>query len=80
MPAEVYGEEPTGRSATGAPMVALLIDVALCACLLGARRGRDRTHIANVMGSTTVTLITTAGILTPAAPARRPRWVSSASA
>ncbi|WP_369169444.1 SLC13 family permease [Streptomyces sp. R28] len=35
----------------GAPMVALLIDVALCAWLLGARRGWDRTHIANVMGS-----------------------------
>ncbi|MCT9083853.1 GntT/GntP/DsdX family permease [Streptomyces fulvoviolaceus] len=35
----------------GAPMVALLIDVALCAYLLGARRGWDRTHIANVMGS-----------------------------
>ncbi|MFF4045225.1 gluconate:H+ symporter [Streptomyces chartreusis] len=35
----------------GAPMVALLIDVALCAYLLGARRGWDRAHIANVMGS-----------------------------
>jgi GntP family gluconate:H+ symporter len=35
----------------GAPMVALLIDVALCAYLLGARRGWDRSHIANVMGS-----------------------------
>ncbi|WP_246101020.1 hypothetical protein [Streptomyces cyaneus] len=35
----------------GAPMVALLIDVTLCAWLLGARRGWDRTHIANVMGS-----------------------------
>ncbi|WP_460065769.1 GntT/GntP/DsdX family permease [Streptomyces sp. YKOK-I1] len=35
----------------GAPMVALLIDVALCAYLLGARRGWDRTRIANVMGS-----------------------------
>lgn len=35
----------------GAPMVALLIDVALCAYLLGARQGWDRAHIANVMGS-----------------------------
>ncbi|MGW0709695.1 GntT/GntP/DsdX family permease [Streptomyces sp. NPDC002643] len=35
----------------GAPMVALLIDVALCAYLLGARRGWDRAHIASVMGS-----------------------------
>jgi GntP family gluconate:H+ symporter len=35
----------------GAPMVALLIDVALCAYVLGARRGWDRAHIANVMGS-----------------------------
>ncbi|WLW54916.1 SLC13 family permease [Streptomyces sp. YU58] len=35
----------------GAPMVALLIDVALCAYILGARRGWDRAHIANVMGS-----------------------------
>ncbi|KUN82117.1 hypothetical protein AQJ64_20355 [Streptomyces griseoruber] len=32
-------------------MVALLIDVALCAYLLGARRGWDRTHIAHVRGS-----------------------------
>lgn len=35
----------------GAPMVALLIDVALCAWLLGARRGWDRSHIGGVMGS-----------------------------
>ncbi|MHA5048689.1 GntT/GntP/DsdX family permease [Streptomyces sp. SD15] len=35
----------------GAPMVALLIDLALCAYFLGARRGWDRTHIANVMTS-----------------------------
>ncbi|MEU9289601.1 SLC13 family permease [Streptomyces sp. NPDC048275] len=35
----------------GAPMVALLIDVALCAYVLGARRGWDRAHIANVMTS-----------------------------
>jgi len=35
----------------GAPMVALLIDVALCAYFLGARRGWDRTRISNVMTS-----------------------------
>ncbi|MFJ6742678.1 SLC13 family permease [Streptomyces sp. NPDC091279] len=35
----------------GAPMVALLIDVALCGGLLGARRGWDRARIAEVMGS-----------------------------
>ncbi|MFF4348650.1 SLC13 family permease [Streptomyces sp. NPDC001530] len=35
----------------GAPMVALLLDVALCAYFLGTRRGWDRTHIANVMTS-----------------------------
>ncbi|MFD3497696.1 SLC13 family permease [Streptomyces sp. NPDC058678] len=35
----------------GAPMVALLIDVALCAYILGARRGWDRAHIASVMTS-----------------------------
>ncbi|WP_327428817.1 GntT/GntP/DsdX family permease [Streptomyces sp. NBC_01236] len=35
----------------GAPMVALLLDVALCAYFLGARRGWDRTRIANVMTS-----------------------------
>ncbi|MGI5452617.1 SLC13 family permease [Streptomyces sp. CA-249302] len=35
----------------GAPMVALLIDVALCGWLLGARRGWDRPRIAEVMGS-----------------------------
>ncbi|WP_329340489.1 SLC13 family permease [Streptomyces sp. NBC_01352] len=35
----------------GAPMVALLIDVALCAYVLGARRGWDRAHIASVMTS-----------------------------
>ncbi|MFK4098768.1 SLC13 family permease [Streptomyces sp. NPDC019531] len=35
----------------GAPMVALLIDVALCGWLLGARRGWNRAHIAEVMGS-----------------------------
>ncbi|MEU6141218.1 SLC13 family permease [Streptomyces sp. NPDC047081] len=35
----------------GAPMVALLIDVALCGWLLGARRGWDRSRIAEVMGS-----------------------------
>ncbi|GGN87209.1 GntP family transporter [Streptomyces albiflavescens] len=35
----------------GAPMVALLIDVTLCAYFLGARRGWDRTRIANVMTS-----------------------------
>ncbi|MER5177150.1 SLC13 family permease [Streptomyces sp. NPDC002896] len=35
----------------GAPMVALLIDLALCAYFLGARRGWDRAHIASVMGS-----------------------------
>lgn len=35
----------------GAPMVALLIDVALCGWLLGARRGWRRAHIAEVMGS-----------------------------
>ncbi|MEV0220281.1 SLC13 family permease [Streptomyces sp. NPDC050704] len=35
----------------GAPMVALLIDVALCGYFLGARRGWNRTRIAEVMGS-----------------------------
>jgi GntP family gluconate:H+ symporter len=35
----------------GAPMVALLIDVALCGFFLGSRRGWDRGHIAEVMGS-----------------------------
>ncbi|NEC85084.1 GntP family transporter [Streptomyces sp. SID12501] len=35
----------------GAPMVALLIDVALCGWFLGARRGWDRARIAEVMGS-----------------------------
>jgi GntP family gluconate:H+ symporter len=35
----------------GAPMVALLIDVALCGWFLGARRGWNRAHIAEVMGS-----------------------------
>ncbi|NEB01001.1 SLC13 family permease [Streptomyces sp. SID13726] len=35
----------------GAPMVALLIDVALCGWLLGARRGLQRGQIAEVMGS-----------------------------
>ncbi|MET8976805.1 gluconate:H+ symporter [Streptomyces sp. NPDC004539] len=35
----------------GAPMVALLIDVALCGWLLGARRGWDRARVAEVMGS-----------------------------
>ncbi|WP_406169253.1 hypothetical protein [Streptomyces sp. NBC_00996] len=35
----------------GAPMVALLLDVALCAYFLGGRRGWDRTRIANVMTS-----------------------------
>lgn len=35
----------------GAPMVALLLDVALCGWLLGARRGWDRARIAEVMGS-----------------------------
>ncbi|MFE9441205.1 SLC13 family permease [Streptomyces sp. NPDC006602] len=35
----------------GAPMVALLIDVALCAYVLGARRGWDRAHIGSVMTS-----------------------------
>jgi GntP family gluconate:H+ symporter len=35
----------------GAPMVALLIDVALCGWFLGARRGWDRRRIAEVMGS-----------------------------
>ncbi|MFM9445638.1 SLC13 family permease [Streptomyces acidiscabies] len=35
----------------GAPMVALLVDVALCGWLLGARRGWDRSRIADVMGS-----------------------------
>jgi GntP family gluconate:H+ symporter len=35
----------------GAPMVALLIDVALCAYFLGARRGWDRARIADVMTS-----------------------------
>jgi GntP family gluconate:H+ symporter len=35
----------------GAPMVALLIDVTLCAYFLGARRGWNRAHIAEVMGS-----------------------------
>ncbi|MDH6437587.1 GntP family gluconate:H+ symporter [Streptomyces sp. SAI-144] len=35
----------------GAPMVALLIDVALCGWFLGARRGWDRGRIAEVMGS-----------------------------
>ncbi|MGP4050963.1 GntT/GntP/DsdX family permease [Streptomyces sp. 2A115] len=35
----------------GAPMVALLIDVALCAYFLGARRGWNRSRIAEVMGS-----------------------------
>ncbi|TPQ15816.1 SLC13 family permease [Streptomyces sporangiiformans] len=35
----------------GAPMVALLIDVALCAYFLGGRRGWDRARIAEVMGS-----------------------------
>ncbi|KPI07578.1 Gluconate transporter [Actinobacteria bacterium OK074] len=48
-------DEGTGLRAfltvLGAPMVALLIDVALCAYFLGARRGWDRDHIANVMGS-----------------------------
>ncbi|MGW0615434.1 GntT/GntP/DsdX family permease [Streptomyces sp. NPDC002788] len=35
----------------GAPMVALLIDVALCGYFLGARRGWNRARIAEVMGS-----------------------------
>jgi GntP family gluconate:H+ symporter len=35
----------------GAPMVALLIDLGLCAYFLGARRGWDRARIAEVMGS-----------------------------
>ena len=35
----------------GAPMVALLIDVALCGYFLGARRGWNRGRIAEVMGS-----------------------------
>ncbi|PAZ10644.1 transporter [Streptomyces sp. SA15] len=35
----------------GAPMVALLIDVTLCAYFLGARRGWNRARIADVMGS-----------------------------
>ncbi|OUD03617.1 SLC13 family permease [Streptomyces swartbergensis] len=35
----------------GAPMVALLIDVALCGWFLGARRGWNRARIAEVMGS-----------------------------
>ncbi|MFE1886796.1 GntT/GntP/DsdX family permease [Streptomyces diastatochromogenes] len=35
----------------GAPMVALLIDVALCAYVLGARRGWERARIADVMTS-----------------------------
>jgi GntP family gluconate:H+ symporter len=35
----------------GAPMVALLIDVALCAYVLGARRGWDRARIGSVMTS-----------------------------
>jgi GntP family gluconate:H+ symporter len=35
----------------GAPMTALLIDVALCCWSLGARRGWDRAHISEVMGS-----------------------------
>ncbi|MEU8910332.1 SLC13 family permease [Streptomyces mirabilis] len=35
----------------GAPMVALLIDLGLCAYFLGARRWWDRARIAEVMGS-----------------------------
>ncbi|MEU2282573.1 SLC13 family permease [Streptomyces sp. NPDC013178] len=35
----------------GAPMVALLIDVALCAYFLGVRRGWSRARLAEVMGS-----------------------------
>lgn len=35
----------------GAPMVALLIDVALCGYFLGARRGWNHARIAEVMGS-----------------------------
>ncbi|MFI6486467.1 SLC13 family permease [Streptomyces sp. NPDC050564] len=47
-------EDSTLRAALtvlGAPMVALLLDVALCAYFLGGRRGWDRTRIANVMTS-----------------------------